>query len=686
MSPSGRSWSLIGAARRLLAGADDPLDAALGLEFRPLEGGAHHDAWRRFGEAVTRTGLPRQIVAYVHVPFCRTICSFCALAVEPAPAPELLTAYVDGLLREAARWRETLGALEVSTVHLGGGTPSLLSARQLDRLLAGLVEHLPLRPDVEWGVELLPSSTTADKLRALVEHGVRRVSFGMQSVDPSVLRRAHRAYQSRADVQRAVEFAHRAGIEDVNVDVLVGLPGETDAAVEATIRAALALETRSMSLNRNLAENSPLSAHGWIPSRAATKRTTERLRRADAIVRELRPPVQPRDPVADPGYGVQYVWADEDQARAYFQDDMNGPASVLPLGHGATGHLHGMMYVIPAGTWRQWLERAGAGRPHDVLAARLTTRQEMAAFVARGVSRGRCRDAAFERVFGVSLEAAMGRRLSALAAEGVVTRAPDGWSPVDGTRTRYLELLTALGQPLDRLRAAAAPTRTAAAAVRGPAPARLPRVGGGEADVVDTPGAPARAMADAIAEARGAGATHVTLWTTPDRLEAAATRRRLEAAPPDLMMLALDEHGASGSWRPTARWAADLCPVGLFVAWSGARPAADLADLVDALALAGAPRILIELAEPLPFEIALRLWRHGARGRPELAVVFRDAATPWRQYADIDTPIPDSIVISRIAFRAARENRMRDGALARFQRRFGRPLPPRRRTDPEAPR
>jgi oxygen-independent coproporphyrinogen-3 oxidase len=174
--------------------------------------------------------------AYVHVPFCAHRCSYCDFAIAVG-RDELRDRYVEAVAAEVA----TLGRPQpVDTLFLGGGTPSHLSAPQLERLLGALLRWLPPEPGHEFSVEANPDSLDADKVRLLADHGVNRVSLGAQSFHPHLLRALGRDHTAD-EVPRAVERV-RARVANVSLDLIFGVPGQTLAEWRADLRRALALE------------------------------------------------------------------------------------------------------------------------------------------------------------------------------------------------------------------------------------------------------------------------------------------------------------------------------------------------------------------------------------------------------------------------------------------------------------
>jgi hypothetical protein len=206
----------------------------------------------------------------------------------------------------------------------------------------------------------------------------------------------------------------------VNVDLLAGLPGETQESFASSVRATLELEPDSMSVNRFLPENSPLGESGWVPSREEIALADRMLVEADRIIREQAPPRWPAEPLAAAGYGTQYVWDRSDRARAYFQQDMIGPSCTLALGHGGMGHVPGRFYSIAAGDVAGYSAALARGEPPAMLACPASERFEMAFFIADRVCRDALSPRDFHAVFGEDPRTRFGGELAFLVARGLL--------------------------------------------------------------------------------------------------------------------------------------------------------------------------------------------------------------------------------------------------------------------------
>lgn len=178
---------------------------------------------------------------YIHVPFCAQKCAYCAFYSEPSAA-DLINRYVAGLVRELEIVAEDL---RPETIFFGGGTPSLLNLRQWEKILQAM-RRLNLLGAKEFTVECNPATVSSDKARLLRDFGVNRISMGVQSLDEALLDRLGRIH-SREMVFRSFEILRQAGFENLNLDLMFAIPGQTLEVWRATLAEALALGTEHLS-------------------------------------------------------------------------------------------------------------------------------------------------------------------------------------------------------------------------------------------------------------------------------------------------------------------------------------------------------------------------------------------------------------------------------------------------------
>jgi oxygen-independent coproporphyrinogen-3 oxidase len=226
---------------------------------------------------------------YVHIPFCPYKCSYCDFDSGVYSEP-VMAAYLAALQQEIARAGAALSAEQTAadTIYFGGGTPSLLEPERLDALLRTIGQSFTVQPGAEITLEANPGTITAEKARAFRQLGVNRVSLGAQTFSESelvVLGRRHTVEQIGESVARLRE----AGVENVNLDLIIGIPGQSLRSWEQTMDRAFALRPTHLSVYMlEVHEGTPLAAQlarGIIaePEEALTVEMYERfLERAEA--------------------------------------------------------------------------------------------------------------------------------------------------------------------------------------------------------------------------------------------------------------------------------------------------------------------------------------------------------------------------------------------------------------------
>jgi len=195
-----------------------------------------------FGEADARAALQRASVRteeplslYVHLPFCERRCLFCGCTVEITRNYDRVERYLDALDVEIGRVAELLGERRgVLQLHLGGGTPTHLDPGQLRRLYGMIASRFEVADDAEVSIEVHPHVTTHEQIDTLAELGFNRVSMGVQDLDERVQEVVHR-FQTTAETEDLVAHCRTRGIGGINLDLMYGLPEQTEATFSKTI-------------------------------------------------------------------------------------------------------------------------------------------------------------------------------------------------------------------------------------------------------------------------------------------------------------------------------------------------------------------------------------------------------------------------------------------------------------------
>ncbi len=191
--------------------------------------------------------LSQSVSIYIHIPFCRSRCSYCDFNTY-AGMETYLADYTAALEKEIHLARPLLKTGEfIHTIYFGGGTPTILPAHQFARILDSIRREYLLTEDVEISTEANPLLLTAEGLRELRQAGVERLSMGMQSGNARELKLLGRRH-SMADVIQSMDFARQAGFENINLDLIFGIPGQSLESLQESLEKALALQPEHLSL------------------------------------------------------------------------------------------------------------------------------------------------------------------------------------------------------------------------------------------------------------------------------------------------------------------------------------------------------------------------------------------------------------------------------------------------------
>lgn len=188
----------------------------------------------------------KELELYLHIPFCVQKCAYCDFLSAPADA-DTRRRYVNALLTEIRSYREQYAEqYAVTTVFVGGGTPSVLEPEQILRIFGTLKETFEISPQAEITIEVNPGTVTAKKLSAWRQAGINRISIGLQSVNDEELKRLGRIH-TYAQFEHTYRMVRRADFENVNIDLISAIPGQTVESWRHTLEKAAALAPEHIS-------------------------------------------------------------------------------------------------------------------------------------------------------------------------------------------------------------------------------------------------------------------------------------------------------------------------------------------------------------------------------------------------------------------------------------------------------
>ncbi len=362
----------------------------------------------------------RAPVLYVHIPFCRTVCTFCGFYRKKLGSRGETGRFLASLRREMSFFKDVFRGVALRSLCLGGGTPTILDERELEELFGALRDHFTIDERTQVACEASPSTLTLEKLRLLKRLGVAWVSIGLQSLESGLLDALNRPQDGRQALQ-AVRWAKEAGIEQVQADLMVGLPGQTEESFLRDVRAVAELDIERIYLfDLQSLRRVPLAAGGVKPE-AGLALEDVRAARRKAI-----------DVLIAAGYRMRcghWVYKRRGEAWPYSYDQGEmGSYSILGLGPSSVSYaMDGVRHrnISSESSYEAALDQ---GRLPIESGRFLTPKDEMVnSVLLDALHRGEIDSRMFRRRYGMRLEEAFPGRFARLRAKGVLARGGSGY-------------------------------------------------------------------------------------------------------------------------------------------------------------------------------------------------------------------------------------------------------------------
>ncbi len=342
---------------------------------------------------------------YVHIPFCLERCQFCYYRSVANPTSETIDSYLDALIQEIRLYGESpaLTGRKLAFAYFGGGTPALLSPSQMRRLFREIQSVFPWTDVQEVTFECSPKTVTRDRLETLHEAGVTRVSIGVQQMNDNVLRQSGRIHLID-DIRRAYAEIRQYSFEVVNIDLMVGLVGETNESFRDSLRQVISMSPDSVTFYQlEIPANTPLfrALHeGQVPSLASWDVKRQRLAQAFAQLESQ-------------GYTLRSAYAavrDPARHRFLYQDMQYHGADLLGTGLASFSYLTGIHYQNAA-SLREYNESLAAGRLPYNRGYALNDDERMVREFILQMKLGRVENGYFLSKFGVDVAERFGKPL-----------------------------------------------------------------------------------------------------------------------------------------------------------------------------------------------------------------------------------------------------------------------------------
>lgn len=354
-------------------------------------------------------------VIYIHIPFCNTKCHFCDYVVYVNTTEDLRAAYVDALCKEIATFADNrvFPAFAIDAVYVGGGTPGVLTAEQLVRIMDTVRASFEVAPDCEVAVEFDPGSVTTDKIATIRDAGYTRISMGVQSFDRDILKQNNRPH-TLDDCYRAWEEISAAGYGHTNIDLIYPLIGLDMAKWEDSMRQAI--EMSPTCITAYPLEVWPKTAYyQWL----ITKKS-ERLPGAGLEVDMCRVAL---DMLEDAGYRRFSTTGYFDPTRcdtySRYLEYYWRTWPLIGFGVSSKNVINDRLYTNIRSI-REYLRRVNDGVSLMDFATRLTKDQEMRRVMIRGLKMCEVSKPAFLERFGVPMETVYAKEIADLVEQGLI--------------------------------------------------------------------------------------------------------------------------------------------------------------------------------------------------------------------------------------------------------------------------
>ena len=342
--------------------------------------------------------------AYVHIPFCTQICYYCDFSkvfIKNQP----VDAYLEHLIQETRSYE--IGKLR--TLYIGGGTPTALSAQQLAYLLTELPKVMDLSEVEEFTIEANPGDLDPDKISVLKDSQVTRVSLGVQTFDNKMLKKIGRSHQEQ-DIYDNIRHLKQAGFDNISIDLIYALPGQTMDQVKENVAKAIDLDIPHMSLYSLILENHTVFMNRMRRGKLPLPKEELEAEMFEYIIEELEKAGFEHYEISNfskPGFESRHNLVYWDNAEYY------------GLGAGASGYVDGIRYKNH-GPIRHYLEAVEAGKAriteeHLTLEEKMEEELFLGLRKKTGVSKAR-----FEEKFGVSFDQRYGQVVASLTEQGLL--------------------------------------------------------------------------------------------------------------------------------------------------------------------------------------------------------------------------------------------------------------------------
>jgi oxygen-independent coproporphyrinogen III oxidase len=373
---------------------------------------------------------------YLHIPFCRKRCKFCYFRVYTDKNAKDVSVYLNAIIKEVELLAATpcVGGRSLDYIYFGGGTPSYLSADQLKSLMTRLKEIMPWDKAREVAFECEPGTLQRHKLEALKEMGVTRLSLGVENFDPGILQYNGRAHLED-EVYRAYGWAREIGFEQINIDLIAGMVGESWDNWKSCIAKTLVMSPESVTIyqmelpyNTTFSKELKMAGDNHTPEMVIADWPTKRAWVAYAF-----------DEFVKAGYEISSAYTvvkNKQKTQFVYRDALWTGADMFGTGVASFGHINGV-HIQNVDTWEAYIAKLDAGEIPIGRALPVNERAQLIREMILQLKTGHLERQYFQSKFAVNITDEFRTGYAKLEADGLLKVTPRG---VDVTPSGLLQI------------------------------------------------------------------------------------------------------------------------------------------------------------------------------------------------------------------------------------------------------
>jgi len=391
-------------------------------------------SWQALAENIIKGETDNQINLYVHLPFCLSKCLYCTCVSFVNRDEKEYDKYLDALEKEARKMGQLIEPVPIASVYFGGGTPSLLSAKQLERLFKIVNENFDLHKKNQIAFESSAQTLTPDKIEVLKKYKIDRLTIGVQSLDEKILKINNRL-QEKDLVYKVFNEARKQGIKYINIDIMAGIPGQSLSSFYNTLLKIIKLKPNMLHVNPFYPTlHTPFFHAGKRLSAKDLKKRSKMIILGKKMIKKAGYKELKND-----SFGLDDKSGNV-QIQMYTAREKN--SSILGIGMGAISHVTGYLHYCNLNfenhpnwilekkfppffsSYRDYLDKFLAGKKFDHWGYQMNKEEEMRNYLIHNVKVGLDKRG-FKKIFGEDLNKMFAREIKILNSKNKLEETAD---------------------------------------------------------------------------------------------------------------------------------------------------------------------------------------------------------------------------------------------------------------------